>query len=188
MSIEGKDVVNACKRHPILAVCAIVCAGLGLALYFRAGAIGEIEALLDERSKLQRKLSANVKNSVQMEAQTEVLRDVNQKLRAAALKEGELVMHQQFFLQLESDAGVKLVDTRLSSIPPLAKGAAPGGYVPMTFSLSATGTYQNLLKLLKNLEGGGNMVRINSASAAFSENPEAEQTLALSMDVLGLRK
>lgn len=188
MSIEGKDIVNACKRHPISAICAIVCVGLGLALYFRADSISEIETALEESAKLQRKLSANVKNSVQLEAQTDVLRGVNEKLRAAALKEGDLVMHQQFFLQLESEAGVKLVDTRLSTIPPPAKGASPGGYVPMTFSLSATGTYQNLLRFLKILESGDNLARINSASAAFSENPEAEQTLAFSMDVLGLRK
>ena len=188
MSIEGKDIVKACKRQPLLAVCIALCLALGGSLYLRSGLLDETQALLDEQSKLQRKLAANVKNGTKLDEQTASLKKVNELIRSNALKEGDLAANQQLFLRLETETNVKLVDLRPLPIPPPAKGAPAKGYVPMAFSLSVSGPYRNIMEFLKRLESGLTLAKVTQASAAFSSSPDAEQTLALTVEVLGVRQ
>jgi Tfp pilus assembly protein PilO len=194
MNIKGVDVANVCKRRPLLMVCVVVCVILGAALYLRSGRVTEIEATLEDRSKLLRKLEANVKNAAQLEEQTEALREVNKRIREAALQEGELALNQQLFLRLEAETGVKLVDLRPQPVPPPAKNAknakspSSGEFMPMRFSLSVTGTYQNLIAFMKRLESGESLAKIANASMAFSVDPKAEQIVSMSVVVIGIRK
>lgn len=187
MSLETKDIVAFWKRSPVLCSCIALTAVLLLSLYFRMGVREELEGKLTEQVKLRNKLAANVKYAAGLNEHTERLREVNAALTRTALKAGELALNQQFFLRLEAETGVKIIDLRPLAVPPPAKGAPSTGYVPLGFSLSVSGNYTQLLKFITRIEKGQTLGKVRSASIA---EPEAagEQTVTLMVDLLGLRQ
>lgn len=185
MSLETKDIVNFWKRSPVLCVCIVLFTALLLSLYFRIGARDELETSLADQTKLRNKLAANVKYGTGLTDQTERLRRVNALLASNTLKSGELALNQQFFLRLEADTGIKIVDLRPFPVPAPAKDAAADAFVPLSFGLNVTGDYAQLMTFLKRLEQGPTLCRVRSASLSYSST-EA-QTLSLTVDLLGLR-
>jgi len=186
MSLKSQNIVNACKRRPLLCVCIVAGLGLLLGWYLRLGLIGETEAALAERSAYLKKLKTNAIYATQIDQQIKALKDVNQTLSDAALREGELAKNQQRFLRLEAETGVKLVDLRAQPILPAPKGAAANSYVPIGFSLTISGDYKQLITFMKRLDQGPTLGRIVSAS--ISGAGSGPQTMNLGVELLGLRR
>ncbi len=185
MSIEIKGVVNACKRRPVLCVCVFLALVLVAVAYFRKEAMADRQATLEERTKLLRKLSTNIKYADKLAQHTESLRQVNKVIADNSLKVGELALNQQIFLLLESETGVKLIDLRPLPVLPPAKGEAPDAYVPMGFALTISGQYRQLITFVKRLEQGPTLARIVSAS--IGESGDAVQNLSLNVELLARR-
>ncbi len=186
MSLKGKNIINACKRRPLLCIC--IGAGLGLLLCFflRMDLVGETKTALEERSKYLKKLKTNALYANQLEQQIKTLKEVNQTLADAALREGELAKNQQLFLRLEAETGVKLVDMRALPVPPPPKGAGSNSYVPISFSLTVSGEYKQLITFLKRLDQGPTLSRV--VNAAISGTNTGPQTMSLGVELLGLRR
>lgn len=186
MSLETKDIVAAFKRRPLLFTCGAVCLVLGLSLYFRAGVPAELETRLAEREKELKRLSNNVKFSAQLDAQLQTLRRANEVVQAGALRPAELARNQQLFYRLEAESGGKLADIRQLTPPAPAKGApAPVAYVPVPFSLTLRGDYEQIIGFLHRLDHGAALSRVTSASLGRPE--DGAQSLTLTVDLLGLR-
>jgi hypothetical protein len=186
MSIETKDVVNLLKRRPLISACVGVSLGLLALLYLRMDLIPSTTVTLEDRNRALAKLKTNIKNSVQLAEQTEALAAVNKVILDNAFREGELALNQQLFLRLETELGVRLIDLRALPVPAPAKGAAAKGYVPMGFSLSVGGDYQQLITYLKRLESAPTLARLVSASIT-GPNPNS-QTINMNIEMLGLRR
>ena len=102
------------------------------------------------------------------------------------VRAGQVGANMQFFYQLESETGVKLKDLRPAAVAPPAKGAK-SPFVPVGFSLSADGSYVQLLNLLRRIESGPRYARIVSASLSGSlSDRRSPLTLSLSVELLGL--
>ena len=185
MSIQTKDIVNLWRRQPVLCSCGLVALGLLLSLYFRMGDREAVETVLAEQTKVRNRQSANIKYGVGLDAHTERLRKVNAELASDSLKVGELALNQQFFLRLEADTGVKLLDLRPLPVAAPAKDAPANAFVPIGFSLSVTGTYDQLIAFVTRLEEGATLGRVLNGGLAGSDT--GTQTLSLTVELLGLR-
>ena len=186
MSLKSQNIVNACKRRPLLCVCIVAGLGLLLGWYFRLGLVGETETALADRSTYLKKLKTNAIYATGIDQQIKSLKDVNQTLADAALREGELAKNQQLFLRLEAETGVKLVDLRPQPIPPAPKGAGSNSYVPIGFSITISGEYKQLITFMKRLDQGPTLGRIVNAS--ISGTASGPQTMSLGVELLGLRR
>jgi hypothetical protein len=186
MSLETKDIAAAFKRRPLLFVCGALCLALALCLYFRAGVPSELETRLAEREKELKRLTNNVKFAAQLEAQLQTLRRANEVVSAGALRPAELARNQQLFFRLEAESGVKLADIRQLAPPAAAKGApAPVAYVPVSFSLTILGDYEQIIGFFLRLDHAAVLSRVTSASISRPE--DGVQSLSLNVDLLGLR-
>ena len=185
MSIETKDLVNLWKRQPVLCTCGVVVLGLLLSLYFRMGDREEVENALAERTKLRNRQAANIKYGVGLDAQTQRLKTANAALASNALKVGELALNQQFFLRLEAETGVKILDLRPLPVAAPAKDAPADAFVPIGFALSLSGNYDQLVLFMNRLEEGETLGRIVNGGLSGSE--AGTQTLSITVDLLGLR-
>lgn len=186
MSLETKDIAAAFKRRPLLFICGALVLALALCLYFRSGVPAELETRLAEREKELKRLTNNVKFSAQLNAQVETLRRANELVSSGALRPAELARNQQLFYRLEAESGVKLADIRQLMPPASAKGApAPVAYVPVPFSLTIMGDYEQIIGFLHRLDHGPALSRVTSASIARPE--DGVQSLSLTVDLLGLR-
>jgi hypothetical protein len=185
MSLDNKALNELLKRHPVPIGCAGLTLLLLLVLYFRFGGLAEVQASLEDREKALSKLVDNVKFSAQLDSQLAALEQANEVLQAGALRAGELARNQQLFYRLEADSGVKLLDIRQLPLPLTVKGASPTVYVPITFSLSMVGEYDQIMKFLKNLERGSTISRL--VAATIGQPMEGGQTVSITVELLGLR-
>lgn len=187
MSLEGKDIVNAAKKRPIVFICAaLIFILLGL-MYWRSGEIPELQGQVDDRTSVLRKSKINVTYSVQLDAQLKALTDINQKIKASGLRAENLAQNQQVFYRMEAETGVKLIDIQQRATDSnLAKGAVATVYLPIVFSITIEGDYRELLTFLKKLEAGPTITRVSGATLMMSANNAL--SLSLTVEMLGLRQ
>lgn len=198
MSLEGKDIIPLLKKSPLVSACAFLVVLLLAFSYLRMGSMGELQAAIDEKSKELRVLETNIKNAAQLETQITDLRALNTYIREHAVRDGDLVGNQQFFLRLEDELGVKLVDFRSIPTPapvvatPPARGAAAAGstppaspYITLRFMLKVSGTYSQLMNFAKRFESTPTLAAVVSAS--YSESDTEQKTLDITIDLLGVR-
>jgi hypothetical protein len=193
MSLETKDVIEACRKRPLFVACGAVALAALLLFYFRSGAPTELQGKLDESEKRLKKLGNNVTYSAQLDAQLSELKAVNETIESGALRPLELARNQQVFFRLEQDTGVKILEIRQEKTPavtkpqPAAKGpAAPVSiFVPVVYILSVQGDYAQLMTFLKRVEKGVTLARISSAS--FQQQFAGSQTVNITVRLLGLR-
>ena len=94
--------------------------------------------------------------------------------------------NQQFFFDLEKNTGVKLVELRPGS--EILPAARKGFYAALPYSLTVTGTYPQLLTIIRRLENGPQFVRVLSsklypAPLEASARGDAGSILVLTMDL-----
>lgn len=185
MSLETKDLIGAFRRQPIPCGCGVVVFVLLVLAYFRMGVVETRQAELEEADKVLSKLTNNITFSAQLDQHLLALREVNELFASRALKVGEVARNQQFFYELEASSGVRLTELRPLPVAPLVKGAPVTFFQPLGFTISAKGSYENLIKYLRHIEYSPIPSRVISASMVHANTDD--QTLDLTVEMLGLR-
>lgn len=180
MSTDGKaKLVAFYKKYPVLIVAGLVSVVLGGWLYSRSDAGGLEQERLDKNTASVRRYLANIANSAQLQEQLDFLIKANAAAQQRALTAGGLAQNLQYFYRLESETGVKYVDLR----PGSTKGAKPGIYVPINYTVGVTGDFAQVVKFLRHIEQGEYISRINTAAASSAGSTI---TLTLNLDLLGV--
>ncbi|MEO7412739.1 MAG: hypothetical protein ABIZ81_05220 [Opitutaceae bacterium] len=180
MSLSTEEFLGSMKRNPISIGCAVLSLLLVGTVYFRWDNATELEAELDRKTTEADKLALNLKNAAQLKEQLDALVAAEKTIEARMIRAQEIPTNLQYFYQLETDTGVKLLDGSLrQSIG--SKKDAKGAYQPTVFSMSVQGNYRQLLTFLRRLESGPRYSRVMSASC--SSTPERGQNLVLSFNL-----
>lgn len=184
--MTNEEALHFIKRNPIGVAGVAAAFLLGGWIYYRGDDGPALEEDLLRRQADALRLGNNVKYAAQLNEQLAALQAANKEIDAKVVRAGQVGANTQFFYQLESETGVKLKDLRPGAVSVPAKGAK-SPFVPVAFSLSAEGTYSQLLDLLRRLESGPRFTRIISASFAGSlANRNSPLTLSLSVELLGI--
>ncbi len=184
--MTNEEALQFIRRNPVGVVCFVLALVLGGWTYYRSDAGPALEEELKRRQADAVRLENNVKYSAQLKEQLDALQAAAKQIDARVVRAGQVGANMQFFYQLESETGVKLKDLRPAAVAPPAKGAK-SPFVPVGFSLSADGSYVQLLNLLRRIESGPRYARIVSASLSGSlADRRSPLTLSLSVELLGL--
>jgi Tfp pilus assembly protein PilO len=188
--MTGADLTAFAKKHPLGVTCLVIALASGVALYFRADAIGVSQTEYEAKSSEAAKMIANVKNAPGLEEQVAEMQELGKELDSRLVKAGQLAVNLQYFYKLEADHGVKFLDVRQTASTRTARPGAPKTiFTPVPFTLSVEGTYDQLVKFLGALQNGRHLCRINSAvlnKPNAAANSEASKlTLALNLELLG---
>lgn len=184
--MDKGDAVQLIRRNPVGAACGVIALLLGGWTYFRADAEPALEAEFAQRQSDAVRLGNNVKHAVQLREQLRALQAANKAIDARVVRAVQVGANSQFFYRLESETGVKLRDLRPAPVVPPAKGAK-SPFVAVGFSVSAEGSYGQLLDFLRRIEEGPHYSRILTASLSASvSDRRAPLTLALNVELLGL--
>ena len=187
MSLEGKDIVNAAKKRPLIFVCAAVIFVLLIMIYWRLGAIETLRAQVDERTSVLQKNKANAAYAVQLDAQLKELTEINKKIKGSALIADNAAQNQQIFFRMEADSGAKLIDIQQRPVDTsLPKGAAALTYNPVVFAMTVEGEYRQILTFVRLLEAGPVINRVSAGTLAMGGN--GLPNLSLTVEMLGLRQ
>jgi hypothetical protein len=178
------------KKYPLSASATGLALAFALAWYLRSSAVTENEQLRARRIAEKTRLESNIRNAIQLQEQFDALVGANSMVASRLLKAGDLAANQQYFYELEANAGVKITDLKTQAATPSAKGAVvqKGAYSPVSYSCTIQGGYVQVLTFLRKLERGRHYNRIVSGSivaVSAEDNLDPQLTLTLAVDLLG---
>jgi Tfp pilus assembly protein PilO len=185
MSLTGKDLAAAFRKHPIPFSAGLTILALGIAFYFRMDAREVADARLEAVTAQAGKLSANIKYGADLEEQTTRISAVANEISARAVRPTELAQNLQYFYRLEAETGTKLIEIRQGSTP--AKPAGGKAYVPVDYTVSIQGEYLQVMTFLRRVELGPRFPRVSgtSMSVAPSGADAGKVSLTINLQLLG---
>jgi hypothetical protein len=184
--MTNEEQIALLKKNPISVGCGVLSILLGVLIYFRGDAIPTVEADLTQKSASAERLAQNLKYSAQLKEQLDALQAAAKTIDSRIIRASQVGINTQYFYQLESDTGVKLVDFRPQGSAAPAKGAK-STYFPVAFIVSVQGTLPQVLDFIRQLEGGARYGRIVTASVStVPANRGGPLTLSVVVELLGL--
>lgn len=184
MSINFSNILEGLKKKPGITITAAAIFAVLVFIYFRFGQLEIHQAKLDDLKGNLAKLQRNVVNSAQLDRQLSEVKEINSKIKEAALRPSELARNLQYFYTLEASNNVKLLDLRQqpTSTPP--RGVAAKAYIPIRFEVNMAGEYEQLLKVMREVEktfvGGSIVSAVMSPGAAMpGQNPDKARLLSM---------
>lgn len=181
--MTGAELTALLKKQPLGSACgvlAIVCGGL---LYWRSDAISISQAEYEARSAEAGKMIDNVKAAPGLEEQVREIQALGKDMEARLIRASQLAVNQQYFFKLEADSSVKFLDLRQN---PLPRSTGKTLYVGVPFTLTAQGTYSQVMKFLGALQNGRHFCRITSANFTKAGGSASEGSGGAVVQVLNL--
>jgi hypothetical protein len=187
--MNAANLTAIAKKHPVGTACLLITLGCGLALYLRGDIIAVSQAEYEARSSEAAKMINNVKAAPGMEEQLAEMEAFGKEVDGRLIKASQLAVNLQYFYKLEADNGVKLLDLRQNSV---SRTGAKGAFTPVPFSLSAQGTYPQIMKFLGEIQNGRHFCRIVNATftkagnGSESSSANGQVNLSLNLELLGM--
>jgi Tfp pilus assembly protein PilO len=181
--MTGADLLALAKKQPIGVVCGLVCLVCAALLYFRSDKIGEARQLLEQKTKEDQKVVANVRNAAGLPQHLEEMQAVAKQLDSRLVRASQLALNQQFFYRLESETGVKLIDVRQNALPAARPGAAKTLYAAIAFNISIQGTFKQVMDFLEHLEKGAHLARFNNINFSKTDAASASDTMVVTFAI-----
>jgi len=159
-----EELVAFVRKNLISVVCAAASLLIGFMIYYRSDLLPEARGVLEQKARQGELLAANIEDSGQLKEQHAALVAANETIVDRMIHIDQLAENTGYFYRLESETGTKLADPRQVpwAVPP--KTAPKTNFTSVAFSIQASGTYPQLLDLLRKLETGDHYCRINSLS------------------------
>lgn len=181
--MTNQEYVALLKKNPISVGCAVLTLLLGAGIYFRSDVPDLASADLEQKSTEGQRLAANLQNSAQLNEQYAAIAAAGREITDRLVHPGELATNYRIFYKIEADTGTKLIELR--QIPPAANKGAKLNFVPVTYSVSLLGDYNQVLEYLRRLEHGPHFCRILSSGITGASVERGPLKLSLTVDLLG---
>lgn len=185
--MSNEELIAFLKKNVIAVGCVVASIIIAATIYLRSDLLPQAEKVFADNSQKAALLAANIEDSEQLKEQHATLVSANQTIADRLIKVGQLAENLQYFYKLESDTGVKIDIRQVPWAPPL-RNAPKTAYTPVGFALTATGTYPQVLDLLRRLESGEHYCRVNTCLIhPFGEGRGAPLQMTLTIDLLGIQ-
>jgi hypothetical protein len=184
------------KKQPVALVCALLCVGFALAIYFRKDALVTAQAELDDKTAQAKHLKENVDSASplnkadRLDEQYAVITQATQAIQVRLVHVNQLAINLQYFYKLESETQTKLTDLRQSGVDTSLKSLGKTTYVGVDYAIGVQGSYTQLLDFVRRVENGEHFSRVVGLSltggGAGEAGPGSLLSLTLNLELLGL--
>jgi Tfp pilus assembly protein PilO len=183
---------NFIKKQPVAVVCALLCVGLGMAIYFRKDSLAEANDILAQKKSDGEHLRDNVTNASKLDEQFAAMTQAIQAIEARLVHADQLPINKQYFYKIQAETQTKLTGVNQSGVATPGKNAGKTAYVAIVYAISVEGTYTQLLDFMRRVENGEHFARVQGltlARASGGENTPGNTgslSLNLNLELLGL--
>jgi hypothetical protein len=184
------------KKQPVALVCALLCVGLALAIYFRKDALVTAQTELDDKTTQAKHLKENVDSAVplnkadRLDEQYAAISQATQAIQARLVHLNQLAINLQYFYKLESETQTKLTDLRQTGVDASVKSVGKANYIGVDYSIGVQGSFTQLLDFVRRVENGEHFSRVISLTISGGGNAETGPgsllSLSLNLELLGL--
>lgn len=171
------------RSYPFVIVCSVLTLGFGSASYY----LWQNQATVSTKRDTERRrgedmllsLSGLTRVSSELNAVKEALEFIEQNL----IREGDLAENLGYFYQLETVSRVKMQNLGQLSAQPAPEGVA---YKAVPFNVRASGTYRQVMRLVRELETGPRLCRIQTYTLTGGGGgaPDGQIQIDLSLEML----
>lgn len=188
--MTGADIVSLIKKHPVGFGSLLVAILCGAVLYVRSSSLDEAAAASEQKSDEANRINQNLTNSANLKEQTESLVTITKDMDARIVRASQLADNLQYFYQLESATGVKILDVRQGVLTANNKGPK-NIYSGVPFVVSVQGDFAQVMSFVRRLEHGRHFCRFLGVNVAPSGGgPNAADTglltVSTNLELLGL--
>ena len=187
--MTGADLLSIIRKHPLGFGSLLVSILCGLVLYFRSSNLDAAAALSDQKSAEAGSINQNLTNSANLKEQAEALLSITKDMDARIVRASQLADNLQYFYQLESATGVKILDVRQGMLATNVKGPK-AIYSGVPFVVSVQGDFGQVMSFVRRLENGRHFCRFSSVNVAPSGGGAAADTglltVSTNIELLGL--
>jgi hypothetical protein len=177
------------KKYPVGTGAVIIAVVMLGAFVFRYMEYSEMQSSFATTVAEGQRLAANVSHAAQLEEQLHSLEAANTAITERLVNPSDLAINLQYFYKLESDTGVKLLDTHPVDTRAGGKASPKGTYTPVQYAVSLQGSYARTLVFLRKLEHGVFFSRVISASCGQSQTEQdkggGDTVISLTVELLG---
>ncbi len=186
MSVEV--LVDWFKKNLVIAASGLVICASVTVYMLHKDRKSDLESEIEQIDIRLSTMLKNIKNSAGLEEDIEVVEKQIEKLDERMFHSQELATNYNYFFNIEASTNVALTDLKQVEIveevvdPRKRKMPKPvvDSYVKIRYHMKATGTYGDLVKFMRTLEGGPSFYRLEKFRVAKALKGEIE---LLSMDV-----
>jgi Tfp pilus assembly protein PilO len=173
--------LRSIRRNPLLSASIVVIVACGAAsgyLWNRQQSLGTVHEQLQRNGEAMiQSLASHARVSAEITKVEEAVAFIDRNL----INEGDLAQNIGYFYEIEAASRIKFTQvSQMSSQPQPAD--RPFKTVP--FSLRTTGSYRQLLRVLRELENGPRLLRIRTFNLDAERGDPERLTLDLTVELL----
>lgn len=184
--MTNEELIAFLRKNVICVACVLASILIAVAIYMRSDLLPDAEKVAADDAQQAALLAANIEDSQQLKEQHSTLVTANKTIANRMIFVGQLAENLQYFYRLESDTGAKLTDLRQIPWSPPGRNAAKMFYTPVSFVVSAQGTYGQIIDLLRKLESGEHYCRVLTCNIhPSSEMRGGPLQMSLALELLG---
>ena len=167
---------NKFKERPIVFLAWTGVVFLAIITYYRVSSIPSVQVQYNELLKEKQLVEYNVLNGAGIDEDLEKIRSLTKMVSTHFMDPAEKASNFHYFFSLEELTGVKISNPRLGSIQAFGrsknkvKDPNEPNLAVTEYTLSVEGTFQQLLKLIYELETGPLLARITKCIIDVGKN------------------
>ena len=169
------------RRNPVLVISITVIVVMGSASYYlwyrQHALVTEHDEVRRSGEEMLQSLTSHARITAEIVTVKQALDYIDRNL----INEGDLAENLGYFYQIETASRMRFSQiAQLSSQP----GPADSPYKVVPFALRASGTYRQILRLLRELETGPRQLRIRTYTFSASDTEPDLITMDLNVELL----
>jgi hypothetical protein len=186
-----KQILAKLKAYPLaLSLFGVAVLLAGWAYYRDTGALQDVSAALDQATQDNDRYNSNVAAGEKIDDHLAELAADGKQFNDALINTTAVVFNQQYFYDIGAQAGVTLVNPTQGATEPNKDPTRPS---VTTFTLNATGHWNNIVSFVYGLQSGPHLMRFSrfhlvksqQSRSATNASDTNELDLTLVVEVLG---
>jgi hypothetical protein len=157
--MNAQQLLAKLKAYPLaLSLFGVAILLAGWAYYRDSGALTDAEAASKDASDKYQLYQNNVTAGDKIDEQVSELTDDAKKFKDALINPSSVVLNEQYFFDIAKQAGVQIVNPTEGATD---RGKDPAEPSVVTFTMAATGQWNNIAAFLYGLQTGSHLLRVN---------------------------
>lgn len=170
MNARLQQLLDFVRRNPLIAASLTIIVLMGAASYFLWQRQHTLTVSHEELRRSGEDMLQSLTGSARIAAETTAVNDALDFIDQNLINEGDLADNLGYFYQIESAARIRFSQVQQLSSQPQPPASQ---FKAVPFSLRATGTYRQILRLLHELETGPRLLRIRTYALNQNEGGPA---------------
>lgn len=170
--MKVSNITDKLKQYPLAVICTLLLVFCAAVIFLRGGVVSDLVVKESDLNSRIRTIDENIKNSKNLEQDTEELATIVEKIDSLLFDRYERAINISFFYEFEDKADV--VISNISQLPQPDPIYSEGGprkldlHSTLVFNITLSGSFSDILKFLNEIDRADPIIRVADFQVARS--------------------